>query len=143
MVELREMRRMARRRNPIGEAVHRLNPLPKTSTWLIIAGVAAVGAGAYFLSKKSGPPASSQPAQHAPVMTVAQFQPGNTYNFTAPLPPQLNAAAAVTGLKPVLEALGWTNVAVTSITPATYSVTATWSGPAPFALPPGVTATMV
>jgi hypothetical protein len=132
---------MARRRNPIGEAVHRLNPLPKTSTWLIVAGVAAVGATAYFLSKQSAP--TSQPAPNAPITTVAQFMPGSTYSFTAPLPPQLNTTAAVTGLKPVLEALGWTNVTVTSLTPATYTVTATWSGPAPLAIPPGVTAAMV
>jgi LPXTG-motif cell wall-anchored protein len=143
MVELREMRRMARRRNPIGEAVHRLNPLPKASTWLIVAGVAAIGGAAYFLSKKSSQTTTSQPAPNAPITTVTQFIPGTTYSFTAPLPPQLNAAAAITGLKPVLQALGWTNVAVTAITPGTYSVIATWSGPAPLALPQGVTANMV
>lgn len=68
------------------------------------------------------------------------FEQGKTYQFTAALPPGMPIDPAA--VAQALEAFGWTNVTISSITPGTYTATATCSSCAP-AMPPGTTATLV
>lgn len=111
---------------------------PDAALWLALGvGVVGLGVGVYFLTKSSSASGQNQlPSSNAP---ITLFEQGKTYTFTAALPPGMSIDPAA--VKTALEAFGWTNVSISSITPGTYTATATCSTCAP-AMPPGTTASL-
>jgi len=118
----------------------RRNPSSDAALWIALGvGVVGVGVGVYFLASRGS--SSSQSSQQLPPSSpVTLFEQGKTYQFTAALPPGMPIDPAA--VAQALEAFGWTNVTISSITPGTYTATATCSSCAP-AMPPGTTATLV